>query len=242
MQMKEVTVSGNAEETRQWMLALQAVTGGGKPVKESREDFQIFRWAMMENYRRIQDAWALLKVEIENERDRVLMKHCGSKARFDEYSAEMKRSFGPFAKYLQPTGGYELPKGDIQRRFNAVKVAMTKKYADIDAAGEEFSKRQAEMFAQNIDVKMVCCDYTEVPTDVNCAYLDFLSKIMYGFPTLSSYHPLVKNKVRGDLNYAAKLTGKIVVQIEAGKTAGKTTTDIALDVMNALFDEAAVQE
>ena len=229
---EEVTFSGTSEDTRQWILVLQQITGGGTPKKETRESFQHFRWVMMQNLNRIQDSWAALKKEMESERQRILIEQCGSEERFCDYTAAIKMAFGPFSKYMTPTGAYELPKGDVQRRFKEMERKMTKEYADIAKAGEMFAARQAQMFAQKIEVKLLTCDYSEVPDDINCAYLDFLKTLIMGMPTLECYHGILKRRQRYDLDFAASMLATISKELHGDTVA-------ASRVMTALFAEAA---
>ncbi len=237
MHIEERTITGTLEEINVWKQALQTVTGGGTPSVESKNDYQTFRWACVENLQRIDLAIEALRLEVKSEHERILAKHCGSIERFNEYRKNAKSALAPFNKYLLPTGVYEMPEG-IQRRFQKAQRAIEQAYPDIDAAGNEFAARQAEMFAGKLDVSMVCCDYTEVPDDINAGYLEFLSKIILGRPLLRFEVPIAQRKQRFDKEYSAELLAKVVNVIDT-VVLSATSAEIAADILTAIFGDSA---
>jgi hypothetical protein len=214
------------------------VTGGGTPAVESKEDYQTFRWAMVENLKRIDEAFKKLRIEVAAEHQRILAKHCGSVERFNEYRADVRARLAPFSKYLLPTGVYEMPAG-IQRRFEKVQRNIEIKYPDIEKAGVEFANRQAELFAGKMEVSMVCCDYTEIPDDINAGYLDFLSVVILGRPLLRCVVPIVERKQRFDREYAAELLAKVVAILPQTNTTSKLPTEVAATILQAIFGDSA---
>ena len=238
MHIEERTVTGTLEEINVWKNAINTVTGGGTPAKESKDDYQAFRWAMVENLKRIDKAVEVLRLEVKAEHERILAKHCGSVERFNQYRADVKARLAPFGKYLLPTGVYEMPDG-IQRRFQKVQRGIEAQYPDIEAAGNEFAARQAEMFAGKIAVTMVCCDYTEVPDDINAGYLEFLSILILGRPMLRCEHPIVQRKQRFDKEFAAELLAKVTNVIDAGVADCKVHSEISASVLSAIFGDSA---
>lgn len=239
--IEERTITGTLDETNIWKQALNTVTGGGTPAVESKEDYQTFRWAMVENLKRIDKAIEALRLEAKSEYERILAKHCGSVERFNEYLAEAKTRMAPFSKYLLPTGVYELP-GQVRGRFQKTQNELSHKYPDVDKAGNEWAARQAEMFAGKISVTMVCVDYTEIPDDINAGYLDFLSILIVGRPLLRCEHPIIQRKQRFDKDFAAVLLAKITKEIGLGVLNEKTDADIADAVMVAIFGDSAKED
>jgi len=237
MHVEERTITGTMEELTTWKNALQTVTGGGTPVKESKEDYQTFRWAMVENLKRIDDAFKKLRVEVAAEHQRILSKHCGNVERFNEYRFDVKARLAPFSKYLLPTGVYEMPAG-IQRRFAKVQRDIEAKYPDVEGAGVEFADRQAKLFAGKLSVSMVCCDYTEVPDDINAGYLDFLSVVITGRPLLRCVVPIIERKQRFDKEFAAELLAKVTNVIDT-TVHQSTSSVVAAEILQAIFGDSA---
>jgi hypothetical protein len=237
----ERTITGTLEETNTWKQALNTVTGGGTPAFESKEDYQTFRWAMVENLKRIDKAIEALRLDAKSEYERILSKHCGTVERFNEYMTEAKTRMAPFSKYLLPTGVYELP-GQVRARFQKTQNELSQKYPDVDKAGNEWAERQAEMFAGKISVTMICVDYTEVPDDINAGYLEFLSILILGRPLLRCEYPIIQRKQRFDKDFAAGLLSKITKEIGLGVLNDKADADIADAVMSAIFGDSAKED
>lgn len=238
MHVEERTITGTLEEIKVWQQALNTVTGGGTPRKESQKDYQTFRWACVENLQRIEKAIEALRLEVKAEHERILAKHCGSIERFNEYRKDVKSALTPFSKYLLPTGVYEMPEG-IQRRFQKVQRDIGNKYPDVEASGNEFAARQAEMFSGKLDVSMVCCDYTEVPDDINAGYLEFLSKIIMGRPLLRFEVPILERKQRFDKEYAAELLATVTNIIDDAIEEDSSSSEVAVTILTAIFGDSA---
>jgi len=242
MKITEVPFSMTVEDTKTWMLVMQQLTSGGTPKENTRERWQKFRCCMMTNHQRLQAAWDDRAKEIGVERTLILVNICGSAQRATDYDAEMQAVFKAFGEYRNDQGKFEFKPGSAAgKRFSNKINEINAKFKDVGEASKKFAERQAEMLAEDITVKLVCCDYNEVPDDVGCAYIGFISKILMGMPKLRFWHAALLRESRNDPDTAQMVVRSISKAIDAAMEAKKTNGEIAMDVFRALYqptDEA----
>lgn len=208
MNVTKQKISGNHEKMREWLVILQQCTSGGSPKDSTRDDWNVFRSCMTDNFKTIETALEVRKSEFQKEHDKILLGFGVSPERFSRYKADMKNMFKPFAGYLNAMGGYNIPKGSVEKRFNATVKRATEEYADVSKAGDAWTTRQREMLDENMEVELFCCDYDEVPDTINCAWVGFLDVILMGRPRIRFWHKIMVRNARDDKEYAAKLLAK----------------------------------
>lgn len=235
MKINTTSVTCTVQETQQWLDCITQLTAGGGPKESSRNDWQRFRWAMSQNYQRVKDAWNKRSSEINSEREKIIVKICGSLDRYAKYDDEMRSLFQAFG--VSSLAQHQWPSESTKLRFGKRANAIAARYTDVGQAHEEFMRRQAEMLEEKISIDLICCDYSEVPDDINCSYIDFISVLLMGVPKMRFWHSAVATKARRDKEFSAILVGAIHAPIVDGMNAKKTAGEIAMDVFRALYQD-----
>ena len=237
MKAKEIQFPMPVADVKLWMLTMQQLTAGGRPVENSRERWQTFRWCMMENHQRLQARWDARAAEIQRERVLIIVNCCGDLKRFENYEAETNALLKSFGEYRGQDNQFHFPSASTERRFHARVNELNARYSDVGKAHEMFAKRQTEMLDELIDVSLICCDYSEVPDDVGCAYIGFIRQILFGMPKLRFWHGALLRESRNDPNVKAKIIGAISGAVKAGMEGNMIPLEIALKVFDDLYAE-----
>jgi len=232
----------SVDDTKLWMTVTQQLTAGGTPTGNTRERFHQFRWFMAQNHQRLQSAWDKKAEEINRERVLILVECCGTVDRYSQYETEMQSVFKAFEQYRDQHGKFSFSKTQdaAKRRFSDRVTQVNAKFKDVGQAGEKFAKRQSEMLAEKISVDLICCDYDEVPDDVGCAYISFISQLLMGTPKLRFYHGALRRESRNDPQVAKEIVLKIDKAISDGVGSSKLPSEITMDVFRALYGDDEV--
>jgi hypothetical protein len=244
MNVTKQKISGNHEKMKEWLLILQQCTSGGTPKEGPRENWQVFRSCMTDNFKKIEAMLEARKLVFQDEHSKILLFFGVTPERFARYKTDMKNMFKPFAGYLNAMGGYNIPKGSVEKRFHATVKRATEEYQDVSKAGEAWTKLQREMLDENLEVELFCCDYDEVPDTINCAWISFLDILLMGRPRIRFWHKIMVRNARDDKEYAARLLAKNAEAIKSAlqKLDYVVPDDHALKIALASHDSVFVEK